>query len=436
MNVDSRSHVPTYIVGGGLAGLTAAAILSAAGQPVVVLEAGRTLGGRARTRWVDGFGINVGPHALYVSGSGARILKELGVDLSGGMPRLWRYDVLIDHEPVSIASFTARRTRSRRSMLRVGMGRWPRTPPGTSAAEVLHAMPLDDVGRAGAEMLCRIATYSGDLSLLDAAVAQRQLRMALYPGVRYLHGGWEQLVAGLRRVIEANGGEIRTGTAVSAVHHDVAVRSIELRNGEEIPAERVVVALPDASRATRLLDGPGADRLSDATCDHTPVHMAHLDVALRSGGRRLRSLIDPAQRTYVSVPSDVSRVAPGDGVMVHAGRYLLDSELRGDYRPALEAALDVMEPDWRDHVVDARYTPSSMVAGDHARPLREGTRRVGVDGAGVAGLALAGDWVAADPSFDEGILADASITSAATAAQRLLHRGVSPAHTRGATMVR
>ena len=56
--------------------------------------------------------------------------------------------------------------------------------------------------------------------------------------------------------------------------------------------------------------------------------------------------------------------------------------------------LDLHQPDWRDHVVDARYVPRSMVSGDHARVATRGTAgRPDVDAAGVRGLGLAGDWV-------------------------------------------
>ena len=60
----------------------------------------------------------------------------------------------------------------------------------------------------------------------------------------------------------------------------------------------------------------------------------------------------------------------------------------------LEAVLDAHLAGWRDHVVNARYLPRSLVSGDHARVATGGTpgdRRP--DAAGVAGVAIAGDWV-------------------------------------------
>ena len=63
--MDTADTPRTFVVGGGLAGLTAAATLAQAGRPVTLLEGTGHLGGRARTRRRDGFGLNLGPHAVY-----------------------------------------------------------------------------------------------------------------------------------------------------------------------------------------------------------------------------------------------------------------------------------------------------------------------------------------------------------------------------------
>ena len=65
------SHCPTsdvHIVGGGLGGLAAAALVARAGRTVTVHEGRGRLGGRGTTDWKRGFGFNQGPHALYLAG--------------------------------------------------------------------------------------------------------------------------------------------------------------------------------------------------------------------------------------------------------------------------------------------------------------------------------------------------------------------------------
>ncbi|MFW5709692.1 MAG: NAD(P)-binding protein [Chloroflexota bacterium] len=75
------------MVGGGLAGLTAAAYGARAGHEVTLFEKAWSLGGRARTRTDVGYYLNLGPHALYKSGAAAAILTELGVTFTGGRPK-------------------------------------------------------------------------------------------------------------------------------------------------------------------------------------------------------------------------------------------------------------------------------------------------------------------------------------------------------------
>ena len=74
------------IIGGGLAGLTAATYLARAGRSVKLFEKASTLGGRAATQTKNDFHFNLGPHALYRASEGSKILQELGIQFSGNMP--------------------------------------------------------------------------------------------------------------------------------------------------------------------------------------------------------------------------------------------------------------------------------------------------------------------------------------------------------------
>jgi phytoene dehydrogenase-like protein len=51
------------VIGGGIAGLTAANALASSGS-VTLLEKSHQLGGRGRTLDVNGYRLNLGPHAL------------------------------------------------------------------------------------------------------------------------------------------------------------------------------------------------------------------------------------------------------------------------------------------------------------------------------------------------------------------------------------
>jgi phytoene dehydrogenase-like protein len=397
--------LPTIVVGGGLAGLTAAAEIARSGRPVTVLEAAEHLGGRARSR----------RHALYRTGGGMAVLRRLGVHPRGRVPRVHRAGVLSGGQvrPAFVHLRTAASDRA--LLLRTLTGLSDEAADelrGVAAAEWLGRTLSDPTALALAASVLRTATYTGNHALLDAGSAARQLRAAAR-GVLYLHEGWTSMVDALAGVIRAAGGMIRTRAIVAAVEHDHAVRGVRLAEGTTLAARSVVVAVNEARRAAALLDGPGAAAIAEAAAATVPIHMAHLDLSLRPlPNAKFPNVLGLDEPVYLTVQSDVARVAPPGGAVVHVGRYLAPGEEQGNHRESLERALDIAQPGWRDHVVDARYVPRSMVSGDHARPVTHGSAdRPPVDAAGVDGLAIAGDWVG-----PRAMLADAAIISGQAAA--------------------
>ncbi len=83
---NSENSVDLAVVGGGLAGLAAAALVASAGKRVVVIERAEHPGGRARSLVEDGFVFNQGPHALYRKAAGIAVLKKLGIAPRGALP--------------------------------------------------------------------------------------------------------------------------------------------------------------------------------------------------------------------------------------------------------------------------------------------------------------------------------------------------------------
>ncbi|MCL5035657.1 MAG: FAD-dependent oxidoreductase [Chloroflexi bacterium] len=75
---------PIVIVGGGVAGITLASLLSSAGKKVLVLEKEPALGGLSRTFRYDGFTFDIGPHRFYSTNEKVLgiINEALGVDTS------------------------------------------------------------------------------------------------------------------------------------------------------------------------------------------------------------------------------------------------------------------------------------------------------------------------------------------------------------------
>ena len=66
------------VVGGGLAGLTAANALAGEGRKITLLEQSERLGGRAITQQDRGYLLNLGPHALHRGGVAAQDAAAMG----------------------------------------------------------------------------------------------------------------------------------------------------------------------------------------------------------------------------------------------------------------------------------------------------------------------------------------------------------------------
>jgi len=74
-----NTETGTVIVGAGMAGLTAAAYLTRANHPVLLLEKNDRIGGLVNTFDIDGFYFDSGPRAFVNSGMVKPILKDLGI---------------------------------------------------------------------------------------------------------------------------------------------------------------------------------------------------------------------------------------------------------------------------------------------------------------------------------------------------------------------
>jgi phytoene dehydrogenase-like protein len=408
------------VVGGGLGGLATAALLAREGRSVVVLEKASVLGGRAGTQAHEGFRFNFGPHALYRTGEGARVLRDLGARWTGGMPSAsGGYAIAGGRCHALPGGFVSLLTtglfgvgaKLEAARFLASLGKLDPAPLAhVSVARFLAEHVRHASLRELLSALCRLSTYAADAEYQSAGTALAQLQLAFAGGVEYLDDGWQTLVDALAASCRSAGVVVRTGAGVETVAlGEAGSWSVRLRDGATLGARAVVIAA-SPSIAGELLgrtDWPGAT---------IPVRAACLDLALaRLPEPRARFALGIDRPLYFSVHSAVARLAPDGGAVVQLAKYL-GSTARDDAKAderELEALADLVQPAWRAHVVERRFLPAMTVS--HALVTAEmgGTAgRPDVEVPGMPGAYVVGDWVG-----PEGLLVDASLASARRAAR-------------------
>ncbi len=410
------------VIGGGVAGLTAAAFAARAGAEVHLLESVSELGGRARTRNEAGFLFNMGPHALYRKGPAEAVLLELGVQLGGASPDTsrafgWRDGRLhvLPGGPLSLMTTSLLGAREK-AALGAMLARFPKLDPGPWQSRSLRDFLQESFRsrrlQAIFEALVRLSTYANAPEELSAGTAIAQVQAALGSGVRYLDGGWQQMVEALAERARRDGATLRSGARVRAVEPAAGGLRVELRDGSRVEADAVVLALGPAE-ASSLVDAGANPLLAEHAERSLPVRAACLDVGLaRLPDSRRPFALGIDQATYASLHSEAaSGLAPEGGALFQAARYLAPDEKpdRGEVERQLEALLDALQPGWRaaertrSLLLDVRVAhavPTAGMGGLVGRP------RVDALEATRPGILLAGDWIG-----PEGWLVDGSFAS-------------------------
>lgn len=150
---------PIAVIGGGWAGIAAAVKLTAQGQRVTLFEAGRVLGGRARSVQIDGRTVDNGQHILLGAYRDTlALMRQVGADP----------DTLLDRRPLQIRNNRA---------FHMALPRWPAplhvawgllTAKGASLGEKLRmAWWMEGVKRCGYQL-------PQDLSVSDWLAANGQ----------------------------------------------------------------------------------------------------------------------------------------------------------------------------------------------------------------------------------------------------------------------
>ncbi|WP_159080633.1 phytoene desaturase family protein [Nocardia suismassiliense] len=269
------------VVGAGIGGMTAAAYLAAAGRRTLVLEAYDVIGGCTHVfRRAGKWEFDVGVHYLGDCGPNGQIptiLRGLGLDqkieflpldpdgfdtivfpdLTLKIPRGWD-----NYQRNLIEAFPAEARKIRRVvgiLRRIGASidhsRTPASLLGNAKfllAAGIHApwamIPLTQLLNAHllspplkAAMSVQYGTYASPPHRTPVAVHAFMLQNFLSDGAWFPKGGGQVLSTRLGEVVVANGGQIRTRSAVRRILVDnKAVAGVELEDGSQFTAPIVV----------------------------------------------------------------------------------------------------------------------------------------------------------------------------------------------------
>jgi NAD(P)-binding Rossmann-like domain len=381
------------IVGGGLAGMTAAITAAEGGAPVRLLEAHDELGGRARTS--DGpYRANLGPHVLYKDGSTWAWLRDRDLLPPAARPPLGgirvRWQGEVRRMPPLASIPTMLRLRGREAPVDRSFFDWVADHSDEETAAMLSAA-------AG------VYTFFHDPGCLSAAfVWPRTVRALLSPppAARYLIGGWEALVESLSKRMRELGVDVRTG-----------------ERAETLPDAPAIVAteLPDASR------------LLGAELDWPSGNTVCLDLGLseHTGDPFIVSDLDEAGWIERFTAPDPS-LAPDGEELVQAQMPVRPGESLDGTTARLERLLDGALEAWRDRVTWRRRQVMNGRTGALDMPGTTWRDRPGIDRGD--GIFLAGDATAAP-----GMLSEVAHASGIEAARGALAYAASTSSTPGAS---
>jgi phytoene dehydrogenase-like protein len=356
------------IVGGGLAGLTAAISCAERGAPVHLLEAHEQLGGRART--TEGpYKANLGPHALLCNSPFWSWLGERNLLPPAAKPRLsgvrFRWHGEIRRVPAIGAAVAALRLRGRTAPVELDFHTW--------AGEQVGFEPADQIARTAG-----ILTYYHDPGALSAAfVWEPIMRAALSapPTARFPIGGWSRIIERMQQRAVDLGVAIDYGCSV-----------------DELPQAPVIVATELRDARALLGEGESLDWLSgNALC---------IDLVLdhRRGDPYVVADLQDAGWIERFTAADPS-LAPDGQELIQAQMPIRPGESHDAASARLEELLDASLTDWRSRERWRRRQVMTGRTGALDPPGKTWRDRPAIDRGG--GVFLAGDMVAAPGCLSE-----------------------------------
>ena len=426
------------VIGGGWAGMAAGVTLAAAGIPVTVFEAARTLGGRARRVETAGATVDNGQHLLLgayratlalidqvrAPGAAARLFARTPLCLLG--PGAFRLRAAPLPAPLHLLAglLAARgctvpeRLAVVRAFVRWRMSRWT-CPPAQSVAGLLRDQPAAMMAKLWTPLcLAALNTPPGAASgkvflnvLRDALAAERPASDLIIP-VADLSSLFPDPAA---RYIEERGGRIRLGAMARGLEIGGDAVALHVAGAEQRFGHVVVATAP--WQAAQLLQGvpAAADACAQISAyGYQPITTVYLryDSAVALPARMLQLDGSPGQWLFERSAAGAERallavVISADGPHRALAQADLARAVAGQLRANLPGCVPQSAPAWTQVITERRATHAATPARAHPAAGHVGS-----------GIYLAGDHT--DPDYPATL--EAAVRSGIRAAGAVLER--------------
>ncbi|MFC4767792.1 phytoene desaturase family protein [Effusibacillus consociatus] len=419
------------VIGGGLAGLSAAARLAKKGLDVTLLEKAPKLGGRAITIPLKGFAFNFGAHAIYSRDSSYIRKLEKELDLQIGWvdfdPAKARYDLgdELTEMPATLEGLfkTKVLSGSGKALFAIEViktiCRLERGEEGVTIGEWLERSGKHEDVKDLMLTLASSNFFTKEPERIPSTVffSYYQRLFQTSKAVSYIAGGWQSLVSELERVILESGSGIITKAKIERVVFDGnRVTGVETSDGV-IEGDQFVFAIPPKELA-KIFAGTPLEQPIAPYLLFRPNTILVYDIGLK---KRIETpytyIYDKKSRVFLTDISAYTDCTPPGGQLIQAVAYLRSEEAgnreyAAELKAAIEHLFDKHLPGWRDELAAQRYTERAAA---QEIKMEDDQRLLPVKFHVTPNAYFAGDWVEG-----VGMLSELSFSSAYEAGSRIL----------------
>ncbi|MEF3304624.1 FAD-dependent oxidoreductase [Paenibacillus sp. GYB003] len=387
-NIKEATPMKIAIIGGGLAGLTAAAYLSEqAGVEGVLFERSPQLGGRAFTYEKAGFTLNYGAHAVYGIDRHklTTLEKELGLSFSSKQvdKRKVMYEKHDQITPAPLDFVNLMKTELLSTMQKVRfvgeitaiMANIHQMKNYRTLGDFLAESNADeDLKELWEHLVCSnfFITPEDARKVSGAVIADyyHNLFLSSRP-VNYVLGSWAVITNQLKEKIELSGRwDICLQEGIETIRYEDRKYVLKSKN-RELAFDRVVFAMP-VQQVVKLLKGTAWEPFLAGYEGNTPTEVMVYDVGLsRVVARPFSYISDMNNKLFISdVSATDHTLVPEGGQLLQGIAYLHDEfesdEQRKTYLDErtvqMERLFDRHYPGWRDAIAVKRVSKKAMVA--------------------------------------------------------------------------